>query len=105
MPFGYCALRVGFLGGYYFILPFSAVSKSLSQLLSPDQVQGRARHEPFDLIGGQGVLGLDGLAVAVGVLDFERDRFARRQFIQSFKSQAIVALDLVVVGGVSECQR
>src|SRR5882724_1967490 len=68
-------------------------------------VQGGARLEPPDLFVGQGVLALDGYALAAGLGDDHRDGLARRELGEVRDAHTVVLLQQVVVGRLGERQR
>src|SRR6266478_3971111 len=68
-------------------------------------VQGGARLEPPDLFVGQGVLALDGDALAAGLRDDHGDGLARRELREPRDADAVVLLHEVVVGRLREGQR
>src|SRR6266508_608260 len=68
-------------------------------------VQGGARLEPPDLLVGQGVLALDGDALAAGLGDDRGDGLPRREGRQSRDAHAVVLPQEVVVRRLQERQR
>src|SRR2546427_608271 len=76
----------------------------LFSFLSVQRVQRRSGLEPADLLYRQAVIRLDRHRFAVGLMNGDAHRLARRQSLQPRHADPVGLLDLVVVLGIGEGQ-
>ena len=69
-----------------------------------ESVQSGAGLEPSQLLGIVAVLGFEAFLLAVGVREFDGDVLARSELVKTEDRDAILFLDLVVIGRVDERQ-